>query len=135
MVSRAGGGRVGGIRNDKAQRLEMRVGYKEELGTFSFLPLCPPIAPSLKVCEWLWDPVSLCRVGRAGLDISRSGQTSQPLGRWEDRQGESDRVGWGWGAEEAGRGEEKLGPLAEVQPQPLGRAGHHYLPSEGHGNC
>lgn len=64
---------------------------------------------------------------RAGLDISRRGQASQPPGKWEDRQGESDRVGGG-----AGRGsrkqEEKPNPLAELQSQPLGRA-RHQLPA------
>lgn len=41
------------------------------------------------------DLVSLWRVEGAGLNLCRRGsQASQPQGRWEDRQGESDRVGW-----------------------------------------
>lgn len=78
---------------------------------------------------------------RAGLDISRGGQASQPLGRWEDRQGKSDGVGGegglgGWeGSSRSRKQEEKASPLAELQPQPLGRAQHRYLPSEGHGHC
>lgn len=67
------------------------MGYKEELSA-SFLPLCPPWHPTRRQAA-AWDPVSLWRVERARLSISRKGQASQLQGRWEDKQGESDGVG------------------------------------------
>lgn len=107
--------------------------WKRELGTFSFLPLCPLIAPSLKGSRWLWDLVSLWRMERAGLDISRRGQASQPLDRWEDRQGESDGVGGR--AEEAGSRRKSPAFLQNCIHSRWAEPGLSYLPSEGHGNC